>query len=154
MSNYSETYNLIVSYIKQTLKSEKQINEYVPNSHIADTFKDVLIYLELEDMFPIEFHDEHTCIGSTWSSEKGEEKTINQEKSNYHILKYLETGDYFNQELLIKNGSEEIHRVYQKLRNKYDEIRNTMKIVNISLSDYIMVHLNNRDLKSHKIKIK
>ena len=74
--------------------------------------------------------------------------------SDYHILKYLESGEYFNKELLKQNGISEIHRVYQKLRDKYDEVRNTMKIVNLSLRDYIMKHIVKKDLNAHKIKIK
>ena len=147
-------FNLIVEYIKKTLNSEKKINEYVPNTHIAEHFKDVLIYLELENMYPNEFHIEHQTTGEQWTKEKGTEYITNTVKSDYHILKWLETGEYFNKELLKQNGEDEIHRVYQKLRDKYDEVRNTMKIVNIRLDSYIMKHLVKKDLKSHKIKIK
>ena len=154
VSTYNEMFNLIVEYIKKTLNSEKKINEYVPNTHIAEHFKDVLIYLELENIYPNEFHIEHQTTGEQWTKEKGTEYITNTVKSDYHILKWLETGEYFNKELLKQNGEDEIHRVYQKLRNKYDEVRNTMKIVNIHLDSYIMKHLVKKDLKSHKIKIK
>jgi len=154
VSTYNEMFNLIVEYIKKTLNSEKKINEYVPNTHIAEHFKDVLIYLELENMYPNEFHIEHQTTGEQWTKEKGTEYITNTVKSDYHILKWLETGEYFNKELLKQNGEDEIHRVYQKLRDKYDEVRNTMKIVNIRLDSYIMKHLVKKDLKSHKIKIK
>jgi hypothetical protein len=154
VSTYNEMFNLIVEYIKKTLNSEKKINEYVPNTHIAEHFKDVLIYLELENIYPNEFHIEHQTTGEQWTKEKGTEYITNTVKSDYHILKWLETGEYFNKELLKQNGEDEIHRVYQKLRDKYDEVRNTMKIVNIHLDSYIMKHLVKKDLKSHKIKIK
>ena len=154
VSTYNEMFNLIVEYIKKTLNSEKKINEYVPNTYIAEHFKDVLIYLELENIYPNEFHIEHQTTGEQWTKEKGTEYITNTVKSDYHILKWLETGEYFNKELLKQNGEDEIHRVYQKLRNKYDEVRNTMKIVNIHLDSYIMKHLVKKDLKSHKIKIK
>ena len=147
-------YKLIILYIKEALKSDKQINEYVPNSHIAESLKDVLIYLELENMYPNEFHVEHQTTGEQWTQEKGTEYITNIVKSDYHILKYLESGEYFNKQFLKQNGVSEIHIVYQKLRDKYDEIRNTMKIVNLHLSDYIMKHLVTKDLNAHKIKIK
>lgn len=152
--SYEEMYKLIALYIKETLKSDKQINEYVPNSHIADSFRDVLIYLELENMYPNEFHVKHQVTSEEWTQEGGTKYTTFTVKSDYHILKYLESGEYFNKELLKQNGIIEIHRVYQKLRDKYDEVRNTMKIVNIKLSDYVMKHIAKKDLNAHKIKIK
>jgi hypothetical protein len=154
VSTYNDMFNLIIEYIKKTLNSEKKINDYVPNTHIAEYFRDVLIYLELENMYPNEFHIEHQTTGEQWTKEKGTEYITNTVKSDYHILKWLETGEYFNKELLKQNGEDEIRRVYQKLRDKYDEVRNTMKIVNIHLDSYIMKHLVKKDLKSHKIKIK
>jgi len=154
VSSYNDMFNLIIEYIKKTLNSEKKINDYVPNTHIAEYFRDVLIYLELENMYPNEFHIEHQTTGEQWTKEKGTEYITNTVKSDYHILKWLETGEYFNKELLKQNGEDEIHRVYQKLRDKYDEVRNTMKIVNIHLDSYIMKHLVKKDLKSHTIKIK
>jgi hypothetical protein len=154
VSSYNDMFNLIIEYIKKTLKSKKKINDYVPNTHIAEYFREVLIYLELENMYPNEFHIEHQTTGEQWTKEKGTEYITNTVKSDYHILKWLETGEYFNKELLKQNGEDEIHRVYQKLRDKYDEVRNTMKIVNIHLDSYIMKHLVKKDLKSHKIKIK
>jgi len=152
ISSYEDKYKLIILYIKETLKSDKQINEYVSNSHIAEIFREVLVYLELENMYPNEFHIEHQTRGEQWTQENGTEYITNTVKSDYHILKYLESGEYFNKKLLKQNGVSEIHRVYQKLRDKYDEVRNTMKIVDIKLSDYIMKHKVKRDLKAHKIK--
>ena len=154
VSSYNDMFNLIIEYIKKTLNIKKKINDYVPNTHIAEYFRDVLIYLELENMYPNEFHIEHQTTGEQWTKEKGTEYITNTVKSDYHILKWLETGEYFNKELLKQNGEDEIHRVYQKLRDKYDEVRNTMNIVNIHLDSYIMKHLVKKDLKSNKIKIK
>ena len=150
--SYNNMYNLIVLYIKETLKSPLKINEYVPNTHIADTFRDVLVFLELENMYPNEFHNEHTYKGEIWTREKGKQETIHTEKSNFHFLNILEDG-YFNKTLLLNNKEEEIHRVYQKLRERHDPIRNNMKSVDISLRDIVMPHKSKRDLKSYKIKI-
>jgi hypothetical protein len=154
VSSYQDMYKLIILYIKETLKSDKKINEYVPNTHIAEIFKDVLIYLELENMYPNEFHNEHTYIGEIWTKENGTEKTSHIEKSNFHILKWLETDNYFNKILLKNNKEYEIERVYQKLREKTDIIRNMMKIIDISLGDIVMPHKSKNDLNAHKIKIK
>lgn len=151
---YENMYKLIVLYIKETLKIEIEINEHVPNTHIAETFKDVLKYLELEHMYPKEFHEEYSYTGSKWTLEKGTEVVITTHKYEHHILKYLITGVYFNKKLLKENGISEIHRVYQKLREKDDEIRNTMKLVSTHLRDYVMKHLSSNDLQADKIKIK
>ena len=145
VSYYKEMYKLITLYIKETLKSEKHINEYVPNSHIAESFRDVLKYLELENMYPNEFHVEHQITGEQFTKEKGTEFTTTTVKSDYHILKYLESDEYFNMELLKQNGETEIHRVYQKLRNKHDKVRNNIKIASFKLPNYIT---------QHKVKIK
>jgi hypothetical protein len=48
---------VIRAYIKYTLKVDERINEYVPNTHIAETFKDVLIYSELEAKNENVFHN-------------------------------------------------------------------------------------------------
>jgi len=147
---YQDAYNLIVKYINETLKEEKQINDYVPNYHIADVFKDVLKYLELEHKYPNEFHIEHLVNGS-YADENGDFKTTSSiKKSNYHILSHI--NDYFNEQLLDENGYNEIHRVYQKLRGKSDYLRNILKLVVIELRDTIMKDLVDRTLNADKIK--
>ena len=42
--------NVIKKYI-MFLRKNEQVNKYVPNYHIAATFVDVLIHLELEDKY-------------------------------------------------------------------------------------------------------
>ena len=152
-TSYDDMSKLILEYIKQTLNSKKQINQFVPNSHIAESFRDVLIYLELENMYPDEFHKEHKVTSEQWTKEKGTEYTTYTAKSDYHILQWLETDDYFNREKLSENPEDEIHRVYQKLRDKNDFVRNTMKIVNLHLEYCVMKHLAKKDLKAHKVRI-
>lgn len=85
--SYDQMYKLIKMYIKETLKSDKQINEYVPNTHIAQTFRDVLIYLELENIYPNEFHKQHLDNDILVDS-------------NYHILDNLKYGEYFNKKII------------------------------------------------------
>lgn len=152
-SSYDKMYKLILEYIKKTLSSKIEINKHVDNTHIAETFKEVLIYLELENMYPNEFHVEHKHTGWQFTEEKGTEYITSTSKSDFHILKWLESGDYFNKELLKSNGEEEIHRVYQKLREKNDLVENTIKLVRIKLDDYVQKHLVNKDLNAHNVKI-
>jgi len=130
--SYEEMYDLIVSYIKNTMKAKEQIDEYVPNYHIAQNFRDVLIHLELENMYPNEF------------------KSV----EGLEILNNLNKDNYFSEELLKNNGTDEIYRVYQKLREKRDIIRNIMILAGIELQDVVMPHKSKEDLKSHKIRIK
>ncbi len=129
--SYDETYDLIVSYIKNTMKAKEQIDEWVSNSHIAKVFKDVLVHLELEHMYSDEFKSVKVL----------------------EILNNLNKDNYFSKELLKKNDTDEIYRVYEKLREKRDVIRNIMILAGIELRDVIMPHKAKEDLKSHKIKI-
>jgi hypothetical protein len=125
---YENMYELIVHYITETLKSNKQINEYVPNEYIAKVFRDLLAYLEMENQYPLEFNEK-----------------------NILILKVLQSGNYFNEGLLRKNKEEEIHRVYQKLRGSKDEIRNTLILGDIQLKNIVMPHKEKKDLNAYKI---
>ena len=149
---YEKAFKLISSYIRATIKIEEPINDYVPNSHIADVFKDVLRYLELENMYPNEFHNDHIEKGESWTKAKGTEYHERVKKSNYHILSRI--GEYFDKDLLKENGKDEIHKVYQKLRIKDDYLRNLQKLVAIELRDTIMNDLVDRNLKADKIKTK
>jgi hypothetical protein len=130
--SYEEMYDLIVLYIKNTMKAKEQIHEWVPNYHIAQKFRDVLIHLELEHMYPDEFKSVEVL----------------------EILNNLNKDNYFSKELLKKNGTDEIYRVYEKLREKRDIIRNIMILAGIELRDVVMPHKSKEDLKSHKIRIK
>ena len=149
--NYQEGYDLIVKYITETLNEEVKINDYVPNSHIAMVFRDVLRYLELEHKYPSEFHIKHVVNGEEYTKENGLRKITTIKKSNYHILSHI--SDYFNEELLNDNGYEEIHRVYQKLRGRDDYLRNILKLLSLELRDVIMMDLVDKSLDADKIKV-
>jgi hypothetical protein len=135
-NSFEYVFKLISKYIKQTLDSDIQINQYVPNSHIAQSFRDVLIACEMEDMYKDVYH--------------------NLPHDDVPTISFLNVIDqYFNEELLKQNGNDEIHRVYQKLREKYDYIRNNLKLIDTRIPfEYNMQHKIKKDLKSHKIKIK
>jgi hypothetical protein len=154
--NFDIVDRLLRKYIKFILKTDEQINEYVPNTHIAESIKYVLIYSELEFNNEHIFHnvkdDPYDSIG-------------NNNPDNYDILddgRYLKKEtyslginhllipEYFDLKRLNKDGITEIHRTYQKLREKKDVIRNTIKLGGIKLQDYTHPQFS----KSYKIKIK
>lgn len=120
---YDEMYDLIVSYIKNTMEYNGQFCEYIPNYHIAEKFMVVLINLELEHMYPYEFKSVYDDL---------------------KILTNLNNDNYFNKELLNKNGSGEIYRVYEKLREKEDKIRNIMMLVGIELRNVVLPYKTKR----------
>ena len=154
--NFDIVDRLLRKYIKFILKTDEQINEYVPNTHIAESIKYVLIYSELEFNNEHIFHnvkdDPYDSIG-------------NNNPDNYDILddgRYLKKEtyslginhllipEYFDLKRLNKDGITEIHRTYQKLREKKDVIRNTIILGGIKLPDYTHPQFS----KSYKIKIK
>ncbi len=125
----------IREYIKQTLKTDTQINEYVPNTHIAEVFKDVLIYSELEDKYPNIYHhikyDPYDSLGS--NSNPNDYNILPdggfQKKETYSVgINHLLIPEYFDLKRLKLNPIEELHNTYQKLREKKDEVRNKIKL--------------------------
>jgi len=127
---FNTIFKIIKKYIDFTLNYKNQINEYVPNTHIASIFKEILQLCEKESMYPEIYHS-----------------------SSISVLNKI--NEYFNLELLNKNGSIEIHKIYQKLREKNDYINQTLKMSDIIIPyQYNMYHKIHNDLKSDKIQIK
>lgn len=54
---FDKVFKTVKKYIDFTLKTEIQINNYVPNTHIAATFKEVLQACEKENMYPNIYHN-------------------------------------------------------------------------------------------------
>ncbi len=72
-------------------------------------------------------------------------------KETYSVgINNLLIPNYFELKRLKKDGIDEIHRTYQKLREKKDDVRNYIMLGRIVLRDYIVPQLSN----SYKIKIK
>ena len=98
-----------------TFSKDKQINPHVPNSHIAQLFEEVIDAMVMELYFKEDF-----------------------EKVGIEFIKYAER-DFESIE-----GKEEsiqieiIHNAYQKLREKDNEIRNNLKLMDIKLADIVM----------------
>jgi len=55
--DFNTIYKTIKTYIDFILKLETRINEYVPNTHIAEVFKEVLQACEKENMYPEIYHN-------------------------------------------------------------------------------------------------
>lgn len=103
---------LIDKYIDVAKKADVQINEYVPNSHIMKTFEYVKVGIELEDRFKEKY-----------------------KRAGVEFLKFVP--DVFNLATLNKDGIKEVHTAYQKLREKEDPIRNSLKLQDIRC-DFMM----------------
>lgn len=148
----------IREYIKQTLKSKIKINQYVPNTHIVDVFKDVLIYSELEN--------ENTEVFYNVKDNPYDKLGPNTNPNDYDVMddgrfvkkETYSVGindkiipEYFDLKRLKENPIEEIRRTYQKLREKKDEVRNIIMLGRIVLPREYTYKPNS---KSYKIKIK
>lgn len=111
--------NIIISIVDYILLlnncSNEPINEYVSNNHISVLFEEVIDAMVMELYFKDDF-----------------------EKADIEFIKYAER-DFES----IENKSEEeqieiIHKAYQKLREKDNEIRNNLKLMDIKLADIVM----------------
>ena len=147
---------VIRTYIKYTLKSSEKINDYVPNTHIAEIFKNVLIYAELEskneDIFHNVKHHPYDSIGDNNPDDYDrldDGRYVKKETYSVGII-HLLIPEYFDLKRLKSDGIDEIHRTYQKLRDKYDDVRNKIMLGNIVIRDYTHRPLAN----SYNIKIK
>lgn len=96
------------------LSVEKAINQHVPNSHIVQAFEEVINAMVYELYFEKDFMN-----------------------AGIEFIKYVERdfecidGKEDNQKIEI------IHNTYQKLREKDNEIRNNLKLMDIKLADLV-----------------
>lgn len=104
----------VVDYIL-ALKTNNELNEFVPNSHISETFEEVIDALVFELYFPEEF-----------------------KKAGIHFIKYAERDFKSIEGKTPEEQKEIIHDAYQKLREKDNEIRNNLKEMKIELRDLLM----------------
>jgi hypothetical protein len=145
----------IIKYIKYATDADVQINEFVPNSHIAEVFKEVLIYSELESMNEYVFHNvkypPYDSIGTNNPDnyDRMEDGRYVKKETFSVGINHILIPEYFDLKRLKTDGVNEIHRTYQKLREKRDIVRNNILLGGIVLSDY-----THRPLaKSYKLKI-
>lgn len=122
---------VIRKYIKYVLTLDGQVNQYVPNSHVAETFKGVLLYSELESknehiLHNVEY-EPYDSIGTN-----NPEDYVILEDGRYLKKETFSVGindllpEYFDSKRLEINGIEEIRATYQKLRMKDDIVRNNI----------------------------
>ncbi len=112
--NISQVFVNIVDYVL-ILNKLAQINEYVPNSHISETFEEVIDAMIFELYFPEEFKQ----VGISF---------INYAERDFKSIE----GKSENEQ------RELVHRAYQKLKEKDNEIRNNLKAMKIELRDLLM----------------
>lgn len=147
----------IRAYIKAALKSKAQIIEFVPNYHIAEVFKDVLIHSELEndnpDMFYNVKEDPYDSIGKNNPDDYDRlEDGRYVKKKTYSVgINDILIPEYFDMKRLKEDGLGEVYWVYQKLREKKDEVRNKIMLARIVLPREF---IDPSVAKSYKIKLK
>lgn len=155
-SDFKTINKVVRTYIRYVLKTDEKINKFVPNSHIAEIFKDVLIYSELEskneDTFHNVKHDAYDSIGTNNPDDYDRlEDGRYVKKETYSVgINHILIPEYFDLKRLKTDGVNEIHRTYQKLREKQDLVRNNIILGGIVLRDYTHPQLS----KSFKLKIK
>jgi len=147
---------VIRTYIKYVLKTDEKINEFVRNTHIAETFKDVLIYSELESKNEDAFHNvKHNPYDSIGTNNPNDYDRLEDgryvRKETYSVgINHILIPEYFDLKRLKTDGVNEIRRTYEKLREKRDVVRNNIMLGRIVLRDYTHPQLSN----SYKLKIK
>jgi len=146
----------IRAYIQAVMKSKEQIIKFVPNYHIAEVFKNVLIHSELEndnpDMFYNVKEDPYDSIGKNNPDDYDRlEDGRYVKKKTYSVgINDILIPEYFDIKRLKENGVGEVYWVYQKLREKKDGVRNKIMLARIVLpGEYFIPSLS----KSYKIKI-
>lgn len=111
----TKSFENLVDYLLFVLSNKKEISDHVSNSHIAQLFEEVANAMVMELYFKEDF-----------------------EKAGIEFIKYIER-DFES----IEGKSEDeqieiIHNAYQKLREKDNEIRNNLKLMDIKLADIVM----------------
>lgn len=119
----------LIRYIRTASKCQTQINEYVPNSHIADTFEEVLECLEYMRDYPEVFQ----C---------NPEDSPSLRDAITHFQDHVDVKFIYS-----KPTIEQIHEAYQSLRYKHDFIRNFLKLYMIHYHDEFM-HLRCKRVSS------
>lgn len=148
---------VIKEYIKFTLKCEQQINIYIPNSHIAEKFKTVLINAELENenagVFNSVNHDPVDTIIGDYNPDDYEFLPDGKFllKQTYSVsINHILIPKYFDLKRLQSDGINEISRTYKMITTKDDLVRNNIILSRIVLPEYTIYSKT----KSYKIKIK
>ena len=109
-------FNKLVDYIIVLLNKKKQINPHVPNSHLIQLFEEVIDAMVMELYFEEDFNNAGIAF-------------IKYAERDFKSIERLKTE---------KEKIETIHQAYQTLRQKDNEIRNNLKLMDIKLADIVM----------------
>ncbi|MBS0646122.1 MAG: N-6 DNA methylase [Verrucomicrobia bacterium] len=111
------SFEIITSYILSLnrLGQKTQVNEFVPNSHIVQLLEEVIDAMVYELYFEEDF-----------------------QKAGIEFLKYAQRDFKSIEGKGEKEAIEIIHKAYQTLREKNNEIRQNLKLMDTRLSDLIM----------------
>lgn len=117
VSHYQKQFSYLVDFILfvNNLGEKSAINDYVPNSHIVQLFEEVIDALVYELYFEEDF-----------------------KKAGLAFMKYAERDFKSIEGKPAKEAIEIIHEAYQTIREKDNEIRNNLKLMDIKLADLIM----------------
>lgn len=120
----TEIFSVLVDYII-AIKQQKdnQINPHVPNSHIAQFFEEVIDAMVME----LYFEDDFKKAGIEF---------VKYAEHDFKPIEHLKTEEDLPAGQVGK--IELIHEAYQKLRQKNNEIRNNLKLMDIKLADIVM----------------
>jgi adenine-specific DNA-methyltransferase len=106
---------IVVDYVLWLHSGKNELNPHVPNAHIAQLFEEVIDAMVMELYFKEEF-----------------------EKAVIVFIQYAERDFEPIERKPEAEQIEIIHRAYQKLREKENEIRNNLKLMDIKLADIVM----------------
>ena len=113
--NKPEVFISVVDYLLLLNNITFQINEFVPNSHIIETFEEVIDAMVMELYFKEDF-----------------------EREGIEFIKFAERDFKSIEGLEESEQIKIIHEAYQKLREKENEIRNNLKLMDTRLNDIVM----------------
>ncbi|MCB9262110.1 MAG: Eco57I restriction-modification methylase domain-containing protein [Flavobacteriales bacterium] len=115
VNKYTKTFEALVDYILLAYSTKKSINEHVPNSHLIQLFEEVIDALVYELYFDEDF-----------------------KKAGIDFMKYAQRDFKSIEGKDEKEAIAIIEKAYQTLREKDNEIRNNLKLMDIKLADLIM----------------
>ncbi|PHQ61488.1 MAG: hypothetical protein COC08_04560, partial [Maribacter sp.] len=113
-----DSFREIVRYVEfiNYLNKLSIINPHVPNSHLVQLFEEVIDAMVMELYFEEDFR-------------KASIEFIKYAERDFAPIEHLKTE---------KEKIEVIHQAYQTLRQKDNEIRNNLKLMDIKLADIVM----------------
>lgn len=113
--NKTNTLNILVKYVLKIYNSQSALNPHVSNTHIALLFEEVIDAVVMELFFKDDF-----------------------ENVGIEFIKYIERDFCGIDGKPEQEQTEIIHEAYQKLREKDNEIRNNLKLMDIKLGDIVL----------------